>query len=454
MLRWLVRVVLVAALVLLLTDSSIAQWEVIAPPEYQMRENAARREMLEGDWLESLRQSCKVLELLRSEKIRRQLGKRHSMVKAQFHMLKAEVLAEIGCKKQALVNYSTARDVLENQGNVGFNSPDAKARLDFIAASIHKPPFEGDGEDGNAQRWRQALDRCGQELERLGDAAPPRLKGKQLVEMARAMMYDRSGAEPAEHRYADAGNYLIEAGVALSKHPEWMYVCDPKDPVKFVTIDERVRLKLIQSEDADKHKETIRDILVDWVNWKMARAELAVKQRDTNRLSGPAAEDEGGDKAHIEFDEICNYLSTQYGGDDHPVVWRTRLSRASWFLGVANRDCSEGLVPKKLGDQEWEQRFARVQSYLGDAMDLAADISKEMSKLTPTIETMCLDVERRAIRKLLQLDKDVHGFLSVPEHSELELRADEIDEQFSTGVLEAKADKLVNHLGCPSTVVE
>jgi len=438
---------------------SAQQMGIALPPEFEMREKAARQSMFDGDWMECLRQSCKALELLKSPKNRTSTW---AFTKAQFHMCKAHVLSELGCKKHALSSYDTARDVLTNQGNVGANDPLTKARLDFIAASIHRPEFIGDDE-GDPQRWRQALERCGQEMERMPPV--PQLEGKQRIELARVCLFlarksllERGETEEREGHLQDAENYLNAAREELANAPAWQLVCDPKDPLIFRKIDEAAQAGLVNQPQQLIAKEVIQATLADWTNWRMAQAELqAEKQEEDPNLGW------GFDRASIEFDQMINFLAAQYGGDDHPVVFKTRITRAKWYLAMAKRDIRRNFLKQlpanRLRPDEQalkDQSYRRFQSYLADALDEISEL-QTLEKATDLTKKSCVMLEKEVLEVRLDGDnyaKTVVDLLEGEKRSEKDKERDKNRIAEIAGLIRARkfendANSKVSHIGCP-----
>lgn len=434
---------------------------IALPPEFEMREKAARAALFDGRWMESLRQTCESLDLLEEPKNRR--GKNWSFTKARFLMWKAQILSELGVKDRALANYETAARVLVNQGNVGANDPLWKAQLEFVAGDIHRPEFIGD-EEGDPQRWRQALDRCGLELERAPNVAPV-WHGRQRIELARVCMFlarqaflDRGNAAERDALLRDATNYLATASDSFANHPDWQLVCDPKDPIKFKDVDVALQAGAINQQQAIAAKEQIRGALAEWTNWRMAQAELQAHKEEEDPVLGW-----GFDKASVEFDKLLNFLAVQFGGDDHPVIYKTRLTRAKWYLGMAKRDIRVGRLldppPNGLGPKEQAIRdsfYRRALTYLHDALTEVYEL-QNLEMATQLMKKGCVALEKDVLEELLNLEKNAKGIVDVladerrgEADRERDLdRIQEIKRMFANKQFTADANEKVGSTGCP-----
>lgn len=439
---------------------SAQQMGIFLPPEFEMRQKAAYRALLDGRWMESLRQICRTIDLLGSPKNRPPNWK---FVKARFQLMKALVLSELGCKKHALSSYELARDVLMNQGNVGANDPTSKARLDFVAASIHRPEFIGDVE-GDPQRWRQALERCGQEMDRIagGDLL---LEGKQRVELARVCMFlarrnyrERGDLAERDGLLQDAANYLDAAREKFAPLEDWKLVCDPTNPVQFKLVDKLQDQGVIAQGEALAIKERIQEILAEWTNWRLAQAELQAEKQEEDPALGW-----GFDRANVEFDKMLNFLAAQYGRGDHPVVFKTRLTRAKWYFGSAVRDITRSKldgVEVGGGDggvqQLRKEAYCRAVSYLVDALGETRELQSRESS-TDLMKKGCIALEKEILELRMQVEDNARGMKGLlPE----EMRRDdqrkvdreriaEIQKMFEDRLLERDASSKVNHIGCP-----
>jgi hypothetical protein len=396
------------------------------PQEFRVRMLAAQKASLDGNYLESLRQLQSVVEQLEDDlRVKRSLTINHSYLKCMFLAQKAEVLAELGAKKAASSQYQVAVKTLQNQKEMLARKKvpllstilnDEKATLEFIEASVQRPSMDfslgeiglDERKDSDPFRWRQCLVRCGEEL-RIARITGGRLAGRQFVELARATMHKpvRPDAPTDDERYTDAGLFLGEAKIAFQQDPIWKRVVDPDNPLAFKMVDDMKALGAeIKLEDEVAVKNAIAVVLRDWIEWRLAQAELQARQLNVDPELGW-----GFDNAATQFDEMCNVLRLQYKGDDHPALYRVRLSRARWFIFCGLRTLDEldaDVAQKREPDGaaaalDRAKKIAKARSYVKDSLLTLKDMVAT-KRVAPLMEEQCAVAELSALTLQLRLD--------------------------------------------------
>jgi hypothetical protein len=460
---------LVLALFLMATAASQGQeLGSQVPPEFRIRFFAAQRDNLDGNYMEALRQTTAALEMLdKDPRVKRNLAVNHSFVKYMFLALRAEVLADMGASKAASGQYHVAKTTLENQerafarnGQGRGRVTEQKAILEFVEGSVHRPSmdfslgrFEG-AKEANADpfRWKQCLDRCGNEL-RVAGVTGGRLAGRQLVELARATMHKpvRPDAPTDTERYRDAGLFLREARLAFERGPVWKKVVEPKNPLVFKAVDDAKDVGAeINLEGEVALKQVIAIALRDWVEWRLAQAELQARQEDSDPELGW-----NFDNAATQFDEMCNFLRVQFGGDDHPVMYRVRLSRAKWFIFCGLRELDEleaAIKEKEKPDGEAEaleraKKIAKIRSLAKDAVLTFKDM-RATRRVTPLMEEQCAIAEISALALQLRLD-ELEKRLAPGDRAKIEARIVVIRDQLDADEFRKRANAMVDAFGNP-----
>lgn len=438
------------------------------PPEFRVRFFAAQKASLDGNYLESLRQAKEVLDMLEDDpRIKRNLAVNHSYLKCMFLAMKSQVLADMGASRAASNQYDAAKRTLENQKEALARKRlsaallnDEKAVLEFVEASVHRPAMDfslgefgqADRADSDPFRWRQCLARCGDELRAAGITGG-RLAGRQLVELARATMHKpiRPDAPSDEERYLDAGLFLAEAKMAFQQDPIWKKVVDPKDPLVFKVVDDANALGAeIKLEDEVAIKNVIALVLRDWMEWRLAQAELQSRQENTDPELGWDT-----DNAAAQFDEMCNFLRVQYKGDDHPAVYRVRLSRARWFIFCGLRaldelDADVGKEEEADGAEKAVDRakkIAKARSYVKDALLSLKDMVAT-KRVTPLLEEQCAIAELSALKLQLRLDR-VEKKLADDEREKIQQRMDSLIGELKADEFRQRASGMVDAFGNP-----
>jgi hypothetical protein len=430
------------------------------PPEFRVRFFAAQKASLDGNYLESLRQAKEVLDMLEQDpRIKRNLAINHSYLKCMFLAMKSQVLADMGASRAASNQYDAAKRTLENQKEALARKRlsaallnDEKAVLEFVEASVHRPAMDFSlGEFGQAERadsdpfrWRQCLARCGDELRAAGITGG-RLAGRQLVELARATMHKpiRPDAPSDEERYLDAGLFLGEAKTAFQQDPIWKKVVDPKDPLVFKVVDDAKALGAeIKLEDEVAIKNVIALVLRDWMEWRLAQAELQSRQENTDPELGWDT-----DNAAAQFDEMCNFLRVQYRGDDHPAVYRVRLSRARWFIFCGLRALDELDAVGAGNAVDRAKKIAQARSYVKDALLSLKDMVAT-KRVTPLLEEQCAIAELSALKLQLRLDR-VEKKLDANERGKIQQRMDILSGKLKADEFRQRASGMVDAFGNP-----
>ena len=430
------------------------------PPEFRVRFFAAQKASLDGNYLESLRQAKEVLDMLEQDpRIKRNLAINHSYLKCMFLAMKSQVLADMGASRAASNQYDAAKRTLENQKEALARKRlsaallnDEKAVLEFVEASVHRPAMDFSlGEFGQAERadsdpfrWRQCLARCGDELRAAGITGG-RLAGRQLVELARATMHKpiRPDAPSDEERYLDAGLFLGEAKTAFQQDPIWKKVVDPKDPLVFKVVDDANALGAeIKLEDEVAIKNVIALVLRDWMEWRLAQAELQSRQENTDPELGWDT-----DNAAAQFDEMCNFLRVQYRGDDHPAVYRVRLSRARWFIFCGLRALDELDAVGAGNAVDRAKKIAQARSYVKDALLSLKDMVAT-KRVTPLLEEQCAIAELSALKLQLRLDR-VEKKLDANERGKIQQRMDILSGKLKADEFRQRASGMVDAFGNP-----
>jgi hypothetical protein len=438
------------------------------PVTFRVKFFAAQKASVDGMPLEALRQAKDVLDMLENDpKVKKNLQINHSFIKYRFLTLKAEVLADMGASRAASAQYEVAKRTLKNQkevlGRKGRNAnilADEQAILEFIEGGVHRPAmdfslgqFDGvAGKDSDPFRWRQCLERCGDELRAAGIAGG-RLAGRQLVELARATMHKpiREDAPTDEQRYRDAGLFLSEAKTAFQMDPVWRKVVDPKNPLVFKRVDDAKDVGAeIKLEDEVAIKNAITVTLRDWVEWRLAQAELQARQESADPELGWDL-----DNAAAQFDEMCNFLRVQYKGDDHPAVYRVRLSRAKWFIFCAVREFDALDAEVRQDDEpaagaqpvERAKKLARIRSYIKDALLTFKDMVAT-KRVTPLMEEQCAVAELAALTLQLRVD-DVEKKLAAADREKIEGRIAGLTDQLKADVFRKRANDMVDGFGNP-----
>ncbi len=430
------------------------------PPEFRVRFFAAQKASLDGNYLESLRQAKEVLDMLEDDpRIKRNLAVNHSYLKCMFLAMKSQVLADMGASRAASNQYDAAKRTLENQKEALARKRlsaallnDEKAVLEFVEASVHRPAMDfslgefgqADRADSDPFRWRQCLARCGDELRAAGITGG-RLAGRQLVELARATMHKpiRPDAPSDEERYLDAGLFLGEAKTAFQQDPIWKKVVDPKDPLVFKVVDDANALGAeIKLEDEVAIKNVIALVLRDWMEWRLAQAELQSRQENTDPELGWDT-----DNAAAQFDEMCNFLRVQYRGDDHPAVYRVRLSRARWFIFCGLRALDELDAVGAGNAVDRAKKIAQARSYVKDALLSLKDMVAT-KRVTPLLEEQCAIAELSALKLQLRLDR-VEKKLDANERGKIQQRMDILSGKLKADEFRQRASGMVDAFGNP-----
>jgi hypothetical protein len=273
------------------------------------------------------------------------------------------------------------------------------------------------------------------------------------VELARATMHKpiRPDAPSDEERYLDAGLFLGEAKTAFQQDPIWKKVVDPKDPLVFKVVDDANALGAeIKLEDEVAIKNVIALVLRDWMEWRLAQAELQSRQENTDPELGWDT-----DNAAAQFDEMCNFLRVQYKGDDHPAVYRVRLSRARWFIFCGLRALDELDADVEKGEEadgaekavDRAKKIAKARSYVKDALLSLKDMVAT-KRVTPLLEEQCAIAELSALKLQLRLDR-VEKKLDANERGKIQQRMDILSGKLKADEFRQRASGMVDAFGNP-----
>lgn len=414
------------------------------PPGFLIPMNASQKELFDGDYIEALRQTCKLMEWLgepTNQKLMSKAGINHSVLKAFTLSRKATILAELNCPKHAAVAHHDARGYVKKLAGSDILIPYLQAGIEFVEADVFRPVADfgvtGFDKFSDPYRSRQALERChaviDQQLMRDDGDVANRLRAKQHVAVARVLMcdpLDPTTAEPAEHRYTDAKLSLREALLCHEKCGMWRLLIDPDDPsrVLFKRIDD-VKDKVKMSTETEVFlKGTIHTTLGDWVELQMTQAELQARQELDDPMLGWRL-----NSAEERFAEMVGFLQAQFNSGDHPLVARVKLSRAKWFLALARREAAAA-TPK----------LPRLRSLLDDCV-FAIDTLRTGRLVSPRQLMEGNFVELAATEELLRLDS-----LGAEEKKALEGRRSTLRDALDPEVFEKTAGKqLVDGRGCP-----
>jgi hypothetical protein len=432
------------------------------PNTFRLRFLAAQRASLDGEHRDALRQVTKVLDGLKIDPaVKRNLEVNHSYVKSMCLALKAQLLADIGATSEASRFLGDARRTLKNQEallrkkrlNAALLS-DELAVLELIEASVERPAMDFSlgvldvtkEADADPFRWKLALDRCGKQLAFAG-IVQGRLAGRHVVELARATMHKpiRANADLEEDRYRDARLFLGAAKTAFQEDPVWAKVVDPKNPITFNMVDDLKQLGAdIKLDDEVAIKTVIAMVLRDWMEWRLAQAELQARQENTDPELGWDF-----DNAATQFDEMCNFLRVQYGGDDHPAVYRVRLSRARWFIFNALRlideldadfaQDAEADGAEKAHDRA--KKIAKARSLVKDAILTLKDMGAT-KRVSPLMEEECAIAELSALtlqQRVSRLEKKLPG----DEQANFQRRMDDLSSRLKAGEFRQRAREMV-----------
>lgn len=418
------------------------------PPEFLISMNASQKALFDGNYLESLRQTCKLMEWLsepRNQKLVDKAGFDHSVLKAYTLTRKAAILAELNCPKHAAAAHHSARGFIKKLAASDPFISYLQAGIEFVEADLFRPVADfgvsGFEQFSDPYRSRQALERCNTVMnQRLmndnGDVAN-RLRAKQHVAVARVLMcdpIDPAKAEPAEHRYTDAKLSLREALLCHEKCGIWKALIDPDNPSQllFKRIDDVKDKVKMNTETEVFLKGTIHTTLGDWVEWRMTQAELQARQEQDDPLLGWQL-----NSAEEQFAEMAGFLQSQFDSGDHPLVARVKLSRAKWFLSLAKRE-SAGAKPNQL----------RVRSLLEDCV-FAIDTLRTGRMVSPRQLMEGNFVELAATEELLRLESLGDGEKKIF-NSRRKMLRDALDPD----VFEKTAGRqLVDGRGCPQKKV-
>lgn len=322
------------------------------PPEFVIPMNESQRALFDGEYLESLRQTCKLMKWLsesKNQKLVAKAGFDHGVLKAYTLSRKAAVLAELHCPKLAAASHHTARGFIKKPAAADPFFSYLQAEIEFVEADVFRPAADfgvsGFEKFSDPYRSRQALERCNVVInQRLmnhhGDFAN-RLRAKQHVAVARVLMcdpVDLAEAQPAKDRYRDANLSLREALLCHEKCGIWKILINPDDPSKllFRRIDDVKDKVKMDTETEVFLKGTIHTTLADWVELRMTQAELQARQEQEDETLHWKL-----NSAEEQFAEMAGFLQAQFKRGDHPLVTRVQLSRAKWFLSLAKREAAK-----------------------------------------------------------------------------------------------------------------
>jgi hypothetical protein len=422
------------------------------PADFEIEYLAAKRDMSDGLWSESLRHVANALEKLERPIVRKQLGVNHSFLKFHFLELRALVLGEVGCRKAATSQYAVAQRVLENlANNRALDVSYQQALLEFSEIRICRPVLDfGMGFAGLEKRsqhyfrWKEAIRRCEAYASRMraNGGVWVRMRGKQLIEMAREKMQPHwlgdkdaaaveTEAERAQ-RHRDAMVYLLEAENQFASRLIWKKMFPDKTDWEFMefnafkqldwkndlTTDGRNGLTDLKSETVAK--ELWKLYIDDFIELRLAQIELQsrLEARDDNLAWDP-------DNADSQFESMISTIRSHLGprGDNHPVIFRARLCRAKWWCYQARHaleklekqaaDPNGGLAAK-------ESLSLKVRSYAKDAIRHIRDIQSSLhpSKggevaAMPVVDEACAGAELCAHETLLRMQESMKSMPDV-----------------------------------------
>jgi hypothetical protein len=456
--HWVIRIFCGAAFMPLSTDwvraflwTTISWLGVISvgaepqlPPEFLIPMNASQKALYDGNYLESLRQTCKLMEWLgeaKNQKLLNKAGFDHSGLKAYALSRKAAILAELNCPKHAAAAHHDARGFIKKLVGAGPLISYLQAGIEFVEADVFRPVADfgvsGFEKFSDPYRSRQALERCNTVINQHlmndnGDVAN-RLRAKQHVAVARVLMcdpLDLTKAEPAEDRYTDAKLSLREALLCYEKCGNWRMLIDPDNPSQllFKRIDDVKDKVKMNTETEVFLKGTIHMTLADWVEWRMTQAELQARQEQEDEMLGWQL-----NSAEEQFAEMTGFLRAQFDSGDHPLVARVQLSQAKWFLSIAKREATK----KK-------PNMLRVRSLLEDCV-FGIDKLRIGELVSPRQIMEGNFVELAGIEELLRVPE-----LDAEQKKLLEIRRGMLREALDPDVFEKTAGKqLVDGRGCP-----
>lgn len=414
------------------------------PAEFEMEYLAASRDMSDGLWSESLRHVANALEKLESPTVRKQLGVNHSFLKFHFLELRAKVLGEIGCRKAATSQYAVAQRVLQNLANNRKSDVSyQQAMLEFAEIRIFRPVLDfGMGFAGLEQRsqhyfrWKEAIRRCEAFASRMraNGGLWVRLRGKQLIEMAREKMQPpwlgvkdaaavETEAERAQ-RHRDAMVYLLEAENQFAVRPTWQKMFPKKTEWQFMAFDAFKELDWKTGLPDLKSEAFAKDVyqayIDDFIELRLAHIELQsrLEARDDNLGWDP-------DNADSQFESMISTIRSHLGprGDNHPAIFRARLCRAKWWCYQARHALEKlekhaaqpngGLAAK-------EGLSLKVRSYAKDAIRHIRDIQSSLHPpkggevaAMPVVDEACAGAELCAHETLLRMQDSVKAMPEV-----------------------------------------
>jgi len=414
------------------------------PPGFLIPMNASQKALYDGHYVESLRQTCKLMEWLgkaENQKLVYMAGFDHGVLKAYTLSRKAAILAELNCPKHAAAAHHDARGFIKKLAGSAPLISYLQAGIEFVEADVFRPVADfgvrGFEKFSDSYRSRQALERCNTVINQHlmndnGDVAN-RLRAKQHVAVARVLMcepVDPAKAEPAEHRYTDAKLSLREALLCHEKCGIWKTLIDPDNPSQllFKRIDDVKDKVKMDTETEVFLKGTIHMTLADWVEWRMTQAELQARQEQEDEMLGWQL-----NSAEEQFAEMVGFLRAQFDSGDHPLLSRVQLSRAKWFLSLAKREAAK----KK-------PNIVRVRSLLEDCV-FGIDKLRVCSLVSPRQMMEGNFVELAAIEELLALPG-----LAGEQKNLFEARRGVLRDALDPDVFEKTAGKhLVDGRGCP-----
>jgi hypothetical protein len=151
---------------------------------------------------------------------------------------------------------------------------------------------------------------------------------------------------------------------------------------------------------------------------------------------------------------MCNFLRVQYKGDDHPAVYRVRLSRARWFIFCGLRaldelDADVGKEEEADGAEKAVDRakkIAKARSYVKDALLSLKDMVAT-KRVTPLLEEQCAIAELSALKLQLRLDR-VEKKLA-DEREKIQQRMDSLIGELKADEFRQRASGMVDAFGNP-----
>lgn len=419
------------------------------PPGFLVPSNESKKAFFDGDYMESLRQTCKLMEWLNTpsnQKLLIKAGWSHSLFKAFTLSHKAAVLAELGCPKHAAVAHHDARGHARTLAGAGFPVPHLLASIEFMEADVFRPiadfGMKGFEKFADPYRSKQALERCSVIINQhlMGDQSDfaSRLRAKQFVALAQVLMcdpLDPTTAEPSENRYKDAKLALREAMLLHEKCSNWKLVIDPDQPFKFKQINQLKNQQKMSSEQEIFLKGTAHAALGDWVDWRLTQAELQARlEQEDPTLGWQLA------SAEEQFAEMDQSLAAQFGAE-HPICIRIKIIRAKWFLFLARRECKAK-----------DPNLVLAKSFLDDCR-FAIDKIRACKKLSPRQAMECNFIELATLDQLTELAAEKNPIMLVREEG-FERRRKALREAADPDVFEKHSGKnLVDGRGCPKKKV-